>query len=215
MANRTRSTGWTLGQPPRARIASYRPIACSVAWTVAGESVGSDGLGIGTIRVADSKPESKSARGLCWIRAWSVPSCATARRPNTPKPATPAAAPCANARNNVRRSRSVEHRLRGSAIAMESEVNPKRRRHDRAGGTSADARKRNGAPQGRPGVSVVSPLPRVSQPIENLISGLPVGCVLYDLRFRPVASGFPVASFPTVCDRIRSLVLARCLHGRR
>ena len=59
MPSRMGSTGSTSGQPPPDKIASYRPIAASVAWTVAGESVGRDGSGIGIVRETEAKPGSK------------------------------------------------------------------------------------------------------------------------------------------------------------
>src|ERR1700731_192419 len=51
--SRRRSAPVTAGQPPRATIASYCGIACSVVCAVAGESVGSEAVGILMVREAE------------------------------------------------------------------------------------------------------------------------------------------------------------------
>ena len=55
LPSRMRSARGISGQPPRAMIASYSRIACSVCCTVAGDSVGSDACGIRIVREAESK----------------------------------------------------------------------------------------------------------------------------------------------------------------
>ena len=79
LPSRSRSAGGTVGQPPRATIASYRAIACSVCCTVAGDSVGSEAFGIRMVREAESKPWPNSLALVLLDQRLQRASCGGAR----------------------------------------------------------------------------------------------------------------------------------------
>src|SRR5262245_25597858 len=82
MPSRRRLTAGICGQPPRATICSYWATAASVVCVVAGDSVGSDAVGMRALLAAASKPAPDSSCWLRWISSWSgSASCARAAAP--------------------------------------------------------------------------------------------------------------------------------------
>src|SRR3569623_2602612 len=114
--SRSRSTGVTLGQPPRARMPSYWPIACAVVSAVEADKVGSEAFGMWMVREALSKPSPSSWPCVWSISAWrsvSAPAACAGRARNGA-----ASAPAPMSERKARRAWPLAARLVVSDIAV-------------------------------------------------------------------------------------------------